>query len=570
MSAVNISGYIQVMNGPTLSNKNWRHGIIPLPDGATQIEFNNLRGERYSSSVLNYFVDSNGVGIPDTQFKGNAILGAGVVIKDIPMGAKGLLLNAGTDNLPDYNIYIYVNGIISRVLDLEDKVKELEKEDSTQIKLICPDIYYAVVGEEFNLYYDGIVNSMDAGLQSPKNIYIDIQCPDLQNASNQVGVRRERMWQITASKLTEQYIGEHDIQITAYREYGEMIDRKIVKLKIVSNAPLSSQKYILCIGDSLTNNGPIVSTCGNHFQSIGGTQPIFIGQRITDGYKHEGYPGYTFGSFVTNASKYAYVIFDVPRGISVSVNDKYKTKDSIYTIRDIRIEGLDNKLRLRCERSSGSTEPDPTGILTKITGSSSSARSIEYSAYERESGNPFWNLETNCVDFTKYREKMGMGANKFDIVFIMLGTNDSIGDEKQMNGSLINAKTLINAILEDADSYPTKILLQMVPADANTISSWQVYSDILGSGRKIGYWKNYWSLRKLLYEEFTKSEWENKVILGQAPLGVDRYYGYPYSEVISSQRIQINEVYHTNSVHPNADGYKQFGDGYYLQAKANL
>lgn len=458
-------------------------------------------------------------------------------------------------------------------MKLKDKVKGIEETlNEGKEQICCPDKFYAVVGKEFNLYYDGLIKGLDAGLQSPLGIYIDIQCPDLQNASNQIGVRRERMWQITGSKLTADYVGEHDFYIKAYDLHGELISQKSVKLVVSNSTALSSKKYILCIGDSLTNNGPIVATMGQHFQDIGGTQPVFIGQRTTSGYKHEGYPGYTFSSFTGSSAGYSYRIFDIPQGTNVSVGDKYSTNGRTYIVMDIRTEGMDDKLRLRCEVSgSGGNEPTPTGTLTKVSGSSSSAQSIEYSAYEQESGNPFWDYDTGSINFSKYREKMGMGGNKFDLVVIMLGTNDCIiNSSASMQGSINNAITLINAILSDAGDYSTKIIIQMTPSDANTISSWQVYGDS-SSSRKMRYWNNLWILRKLLYEEFSKPNWDGKVFLGQAALGIDRYYGYPYSEVNSSSRIStIKEIYHTNSVHPNNEGYQQLGDGYFLQALSLL
>ena len=523
----------------------------------------------------------------------------GGVFQDIIMGGNG------SDDSPLQNIYldlqeetfiavlgnrtspnyysetyrIIETKIKDEIKEVRGEVKEVKEEiedlkslvQPNNLSIVCPNKFYAVVGQEFNLYYDSLIKVIDAGLQSPFGIYVDIQCPDLQNASNQIGVRRERMWQIEGSKLTSDYVGEHNLQITAFDNNGKQLSQKVAKIIVTNSSPLSSKKYILCIGDSLTNNGPIVATMGQHFQDIGGTQPIFIGQRTTSGYKHEGYPGYSFGSFVSSTAGYSYRIFDVPTGTIVSVGDKYSTNGRTYIIRDIRTEGLDNKLRLRCEVSgSEGQEPTPTGTLTKVSGSSSSEESIEYSAYEEESGNPFWDEDSGANNFAKYREKMSMGDNKFDIVIIMLGTNDCIGNIKDMNNSLLNAKSLIEAIFEDASDYPTKVILQMTPPDANSISSWQVYGDIEGSGRKIGYWTNLWNLRKLLYDEFTKPEWNNKVYLGQSALGLDRYYGFPYKKVQSSSRINIEEIYHTNSVHPNNEGYQQLGDGYYLQAKALL
>ena len=148
----------------------------------------------------------------------------------------------------------------------------------------------------------------------------------------------------------------------------------------------------------------------------------------------------------------------------------------------------------------------------------------------------------------------------------MLGTNDSIADYKDMTSSLNNAILLVSKILEDAaaGSYTTKVILQLPPTDANTTSSWQVYSDI-SYGRKAPYQSNIWQLRKKLYDEFTKPAYSGLVYIGQAITNIDRYYGYPYANRQVSERIIINEVFHTNSVHPNTNGYQQLGDGYFLQ-----
>ena len=568
LSAITNFGYLNKIDGVPQSNSLWRYGVIPIPDGSLTVRFNNLTEFQYSSAVVNYFVDSDGNGIAGTEFTGDTILGAGIIEKEIPVGAKGLMFNASRDSLPTYDISIEIGSINANIERLIDYVDS--KSGGTLNEIICPDKFYAVVGKEFNLYYDSLIKGLDAGLQSPLGIYVDIQCPDLQNASNLIGVRRERMWQITGSKLTADYVGEHDLYITAYDLYGQLISKKSAKLVVSNSTALSSQKYILDVGDSLINNGPIVATMGQHFQDLGGTQPTFIGQRTTDGYKHEGYPGYTFDSFTGSGSENAYFIFDIDNGINVSIGDKYSTNSSTYTISDIRIEGQDNKLRLRCTRS-GSTTPNQTGTLTKVSGASSSPQSIEYSAFEAETGNPFWDSNTGSINFSKYREKMGMGGNKFDLVVIMLGANDCIlKSSTSLQGSVNNAIALINAILSDAGDYPTKIILQMTPPDANTISSWQVYGD-MSSSRKMRYWDNLWTLRKLLYKEFSKPNWDGKVFLGQAALGIDRYYGYPYIEVTSSSRIStIKEIYHTNSVHPKNEGYQQLGDGYFLQALSLL
>lgn len=555
LAAVNQSGFIDYSGNPS-ANGSWVHGIIPFSSTTGTIIFSNLPDQSYAEATVNFFVDKDGNKMAEGSFRGNKILGAGVVEMRIPNGAYGLMLSASAENIGTYDIKIVYDNSIQN-----------------NRTLCCPDKYYAIVGKEFNIYYDSVIQALDNGILSPFGIYVDIECPDLQNGAAVIGVRKDRMWQINGNKLTDSYIGDHDMWISAWDNVGKLIDRKKAILTVSPNSQLSTNKRILCIGDSLTANGPIVATCGSHFKDLGGIQPIFIGQRSTSGYKHEGYPGYTFESFTEDASNYAYTIFDVPQGTNVSIGDKYSTNNTNFEIEDIRTEGLDNALRLRCRSASGSDIPPSVGVLTKISGQSTSDESVNYTAVEKESGNPFWDSDTGANNFTKYREKMGMGSSKFDIVVIMLGTNDCIGNIRTNVQSTVDAAVkLIDSILADAGDYHTKIIIQMTPPDASSISSWQVYPDSSGSasGKKMGFWHNLWNLRALLYNEFTKDKWSGKVYIGQAALGIDRYYGYPYTMVESSSRINIKEVFHDNSVHPNLQGYQQLGDGYYLQVKALL
>ena len=133
-----------------------------------------------------------------------------------------------------------------------------------------------------------------------------------------------------------------------------------------------------------------------------------------------------------------------------------------------------------------------------------------------------------------------------------------------MASSITYAKNIVSLIFNDAGDYPTKIILQLPPLDNNSISGWQVYPDTTYS-RKSDYQQNIWTLRTLLIDEFSKPEYANKVYIGQAGCMIDRIYGYAYETRQSSSRIPINEIYHTNCVHPSDAGYKQLGDAYFLQ-----
>ncbi len=180
------------------------------------------------------------------------------------------------------------------------------------------------------------------------------------------------------------------------------------------------------------------------------------------------------------------------------------------------------------------------------------------------SGSPFY--ISGGLNIASYRSNIGMGDEKFDLVIFMLGVNNSV---LGTGNGVSQAKSLINAFL--ADNPNTKFIIQLQPMDNNTTDGWEVYaSDSLSNGKKMNYQSNTWAARSAMMAEFNKNEsWPN-VYIGDAAMGLDRYWGYPYTEGASSARISKTEVKHTNCVHPNADGYKQLGDGFFFQSLAIL
>lgn len=181
-----------------------------------------------------------------------------------------------------------------------------------------------------------------------------------------------------------------------------------------------------------------------------------------------------------------------------------------------------------------------------------------------KSGSPFY--IGGKVDITAYRNSLNMGEEKFDLVIFCLGVNNSV---LSTGTGMSNARTLINAFL--ADNPNTKFILQLQPADNNTSDGWEVYAkDSLNNGIKEIYKNNTWNARQAALNTFNNETWAGKVYIGDAVMGLDRYYGYPYEEQASSNRISVTEIRHTNCVHPNAAGYNQLGDGYFYQALAIL
>lgn len=562
------TGYIQA-DGTVAENNKWKNGYIDLT-GCKAVVVNHIANDNPYTSTYVFLCDSSKNPLVGYQ------IAFGKQEIDVSDDAKYLFL-AVEYPVGNNQFYceLYANNEIIRLQNQISKNASDISENASDISeiydliqrdalLIVPNDLYAVKGKQLSIYYDALIKDFDRGLQSPANYYVDIECPTLHAISGYVGVRRERMWQLYA-RPESQYrsyniVGDHTLYFKVYNKLGDIVAQKNCTLHIIDNVGLSSAKNIICIGDSLTNNGPIVKTMADDFIAAGGTQPTFIGTRSTDGYNHEGWPGYTFQMFVSNPGNKIFV-FQVPLTANLAVHDYYYVNGVRYWVVDIRQE-YPNTKSVRCD---GSAIPPTSGTLVFGSGAPTSDPTIEYSSVDVQGATPFWNENTNQVDIANYRSEMGMGSEKFDLVVIMLGTNDCLYYIRDMATAVNAAKTLINAFISDAGAYPTKIILQLTPADANTISSWQVYPDQANIPEKVAYWFNVWNLRKLLFEEFTKPEYSGKVWIGQAPLGLDRYYGYPYETFISDDRINIQEDYHTNSVHPNVPGYQQLGDQYFLQ-----
>jgi hypothetical protein len=369
------------------------------------------------------------------------------------------------------------------IAGFDSRIQQLESGFDYPYKIVCPDVFYAVAGYQKNVYKDTLIRGMDDGLNSPMGLTIDFECPSFNHQGwTNVGIRRPRMWQLSGSLLNS-HKGTFTFRINVFNQKGIRIDYKDCKIKVINATPLTENKNILCVGDSLTAGGQIVATCYNRFAALNGVTPTFWGSRTSTvgdvTVKHEGRSGWEWSTFTTSSS-------------------------------------------------------------------------------------PFY--IGGKVDITAYRNSLNMGEEKFDLVIFCLGVNNSV---LSTGNGMSNAITLINAFL--ADNPDTKFILQLQPADNNTSDGWEVYAkDLLSYGIKEIYKNNTWNARQAALNTFNNDTWAGKVYIGDAVMSLDRYYGYPYEEQASSDRISVMEIRHTNCVHPNVAGYNQLGDGYFYQALAIL
>lgn len=161
------------------------------------------------------------------------------------------------------------------------------------------------------------------------------------------------------------------------------------------------------------------------------------------------------------------------------------------------------------------------------------------------------------LDVTAYKAANNI-VGDIDLAVFQLGVNDAILGGAGNASSLI---PIINAFLEDSPNC--KFIVQMTTADANTQGAgWEVYGD--NNRYKMSFTRNTWNTRKSILDTFNTDEWKGTVYIGDALVGLDRYYGYPYEITKDNEWEPVEEFHHTNSVHPNEHGYRMLADGYFF------
>lgn len=159
-----------------------------------------------------------------------------------------------------------------------------------QNRLLLPPVIYAVPGVECNIYFSNIFLCINQD-----NFVFDVDC-----AKGSNGLRR---WFFTPG---EKDAGEYPLTINVYNDNGLVASGKTY----IKVSPADSGKdkaiSILVIGDSLTNGTVYPSQLLKLTKAPGNPKLTMIGSHQGDGRKpvkggvaHEGYPGWTWGAFLT-------------------------------------------------------------------------------------------------------------------------------------------------------------------------------------------------------------------------------------------------------------------------------
>lgn len=407
---------------------------------------------------------------------------------------------------------------------------------STQdIAIQIPDKVYAVVGTELNIWDDTISLSIDRGLQSPINYYVEWNC-----GKGKITDRGFRYTPVVGD------VGTHSCTCYLYDNWGNLLAQKTFQIVVKAKNALASAKNILFVSDSLGASS--YSNTNANFSDanrFGGTVPTIY---------NESTGGWHWGSYATEGTTMQRI--QVSGVTALNVGAIYTTDGTwYYEIREVNLtDGAGNVLVKKYNHSPYGIQdlPLPSGTLTRVSGSGDA--SFTYTNGVNEAGNPFWH--DGGIDIAYYRSRKNI-ANQFDMVIFQLGVNNNndINVSGRIQGYI---DALYQAFIDDNPNC--LFILSCTPICTNDQSALGANYGAQSKTWGITYAKNEYKFRELYNVLATASEnYPNLKVVG-TNLNVDRYYGYQKSLKNISDRCTEQNYEHLNYVHPTTSGYQQIGD----------
>ena len=518
---INASGDLQSISGSFAATD-----AISIPDDAI---FISIRGSVTNTGGIQvaFYTDSTA---DHTSFI-YGVKGRGQEYDlNIPDGAKYIRIGSNTNG----------SGVTFGTLDysftlnlcLRDKFKNL----SNDMMLRTPSSYDLIVGDTLEIFYKGLIDGWDN-----EGFFVQADCSKGSNYKNRF-------------IITPTEAGTLPLTLRLYDSFNTLKDTKTISLvtKATPTSP-SSNKNILCVGDSLTVGGQWPAEMKRRLTASGGTPEgynlsniTFIGTREDSGVNFEGYGGWTFNSYNTaNVSANSKVI--------TCTHDKTEAQDQHSIYKDAannqwKLETIEaGSIKIMLVSGNAATFP-ATGTLTWLSGGLNHS-DITYTASENAPGNPFWDSTENKVDFSTYAASVG--ASSIDYVFVLIGWNDA---GTSISSIKTQAQTFINNVKA---SYPNaKIVLMGLQIPAR---------DGLGVNYgATGTWSKYLSLVKFVHDlddMYGELAEENANVSHVNISGqFDTEHNMPEGTRTVNTRNSETETYQTNGIHPAISGYYQIAD----------
>lgn len=408
--------------------------------------------------------------------------------------------------------------------------------------------YDLVVGDKFELFYRGVIRSMN-----PYKYYIKVSSPK--------GKPYPRYYTYTP---LEGEVGDYPLTITLYDDYLNEIESASTTLHVVKPKKPSRKINILCVGDSLTFNGVWPYEGYRRFTKNDG-EPSglgfgdvlnLIGTCKKEEVGYEGYGGWQWRHFVNNeaVSTTSSVWVEVDSH-TLNENDQH----SIWQSDKLKwvLESIEDN-RLKFKRGEGNYSCLP--IIGEEFIDLEKNRTIKVKKHYFEKGNPFYDEDIKGPNFKKYC--LDNNFEGIDYVYILLTWN---GQYTPYNRDFSHFEPFIVEILKKLrQDYPgVKVRLigiQSPSIDGGIAANYGAsgfYSDVFGEVTTAYNYDEY------LEELCNKEEFKDycKYIDMKAQFDVE--YNMPSEMTKVNARSTVLEKLGTNGVHPTMSGYLQIGDVFY-------
>ena len=414
--------------------------------------------------------------------------------------------------------------------------------------------YYLVINDRFELFYRGVIKAYN-----PYSKYVKATCKK--------GYTYPRYFTYTPKEGDE---GEYTLTISIYDDEGHVLESKDTIL--VVNKPVAPKRKvnILCVGDSLTYNG-VWAYEGYRRYTQEGEEPNCLGFKDTlnlfgkckkevGEYKigYEGYGGWQWKTFCTDMAN------SPTSSLWVTCNHN-KTDEDQHSVWEC--EGLEwilesieeNKLKFKRGNGNNAVSPKLSPVFKHVK-NAANTEDIVCLKQEFNEGNPFWNKETNNIDFKNY--VLENGFPNPDYVFILLTWN---GQANPYNTDFSIHKEYASKFIKQIHSdFPkAKVIcmgIQLVCPIGGITACYGAdgfYHDWYGEViTAFNY--NEW-LEQLL----NSNEFKDYCLYSDMKAQFDSEYNMPYKMMKVNNRSNQMERIGINGIHPSMDGYLQIGDVFY-------
>jgi len=447
-----------------------------------------------------------------------------------------------TTNNPPLGIELVTlnNAVIDYKYKIRSSVEIPTKLDKLTIQMYGPDLLYAMEGHQINLYFDNII------AEDYKLYTWDVACSQ--------GQHLDECFRLESTDRSNKNLR---LQLYDSPTISNVLAEKELEVRVAgANSGSAVNRRCLFIGDSTTAGGQyineLINLSNSDVMDIETIGTVGIGST-----KHEGRGGWRVDDYTTAGRVfYRFNVSGVTNEPAIN-SAVYSHNSCDYKVQENHLENGSGYIIF--EKINGTSEPISSGSMIKNFGSGEST--IGFDSWQLASGNPFWNDNTQKIDFSSYLEENNITIGSSDWIFIHLGINDVFGQSSDLGATTVALDNVqkLNGLIDEIHSHNSAIrvaIMTTIPPCKGQSAFGQNY----GSGQ----FRNRYKRNILIYNQVMVDSYANledqKIYVCPVQYTIDPIHGYPNIISNVSSRSNSTVFRNTNSVHPNDSGYYQMAD----------